>query len=458
MPKLVRIVLSIAVIVGAALWIVLPVKFDVLGPRLGTPVIVKPGATIKVSIKSSLPYWQPDWQVSLGVRDKQLPLTITNSQRDVVYQVLEVTLPETLAAESYSLIVSDGEREVIRPKAVHVVKEFPQQVSIVQLADLPTLGRGDGDQRLQQIIDEINIINPELVLMTGDIAYGGNWDQYYRLLAAMEKFDAPVIAAPGNHEYEGWAGFLTLIGEPYHSVRYGNLQIISLNSGHGRDQLTESQFRWLEDEIGQLQGRTPLVQLHHPIHHRPELRGYLAVHVPELVQYFQQLNVPIVLAGHWHGDAVYDENGQDRRDTWDFPGIPYVVTTAAGADLREKYSSSPLHHGYRLVRLDTGKLVTYTYDMDGDGQRDATSSIPMGKLRAVPQADLGVLVENNLNESFPAARVRIKVPGDNLELKPDAGQLVNLYSYQGDSYYDVEFPLAANSQQRIRLTSKSTPL
>jgi len=458
MPKLAKVALTVVVIVATALWIVLPVKFDVLGPRLGIPEIVKPGSTIEVRIKSSLPFWQPDWQVSLGLRDQRLPLTIAASHLDVAHQRLEVTIPETIGAAAYSLIVSDGEQEIIRPKAVHVVNDFPKEVSIVQMADLPTLGRGDGDQRLQQIIDEINIINPELVLMTGDIAYGGSWDQYYRLLVAMEKIDAPVIAAPGNHEYEGWAGFLTLIGEPYHSVRYGNLQIISLNSGHGRDQLTESQFQWLEDEVGQLQGRTPVIQLHHPIHHRPDLRGYLAVHVPDLVQTFKQLNVPIVLAGHWHGDAVYDETGQDRRDTWYFPGTPYVVTTAAGADLREKYSSSPLHHGYRLIRLDEHILVTYTYDMDGDGYRDATSSIPMGKLRAVPQDDLGVLVENNLNESFPAARVQIKVPGNNLNFKPDVGHLVNRYSYQGDSYFVVEFPLSRNSQKRIRLISESTPL
>ena len=458
MPAPLKLLLSLVLIVVMAAWIVLPVKFDVLGPRLGIPVIVKPGSTIEISIKSSLPFWRPNWQMSLALRDQRIPLTIVATQMDVAQQVIAVTIPKVINAAAYSLIVSDGENEIIRPKAVHVVEDFPQQVSIVQMADLPTLGRGDGDQRLQQIIDEINIINPDLVLMTGDIAYGGSWDQYHRLLAAMEKINAPVIAAPGNHEYEGWAGFLTLIGEPYHSVQFGHLQFISLNSGHGRDQLTEAQYRWLVGELDKLQGRTPIVQLHHPIHHRPDLRGYLAVHVPDLVQAFKQFNVPIVLAGHWHGDAVYDENGQDRRDTWYFPGTPYVVTTAAGADLREKYSSSPLHHGYRLIRLDEHVLVTYTYDMDGDGYRDATSSIPMGKLRAVPQDDQAVLVQNELNEFFPAARVQIKVPGNNLNLKPDVGQLVNIYRHGDDSYYDIEFELPASSQKIIQLRSESAAL
>ncbi len=434
----------------------LPARFDVVAPRIGMPVIVKAGSTIDLGITSTLPFWQPQWQVSLALREQQIPLNVTGQKTDFNKQSLSVEIPDSVIAASYSLIVSDGENEIVRPKAVHVVTEFPEQVSIVQMADLPTLGRGDGDQRLQQIIDEINIINPHLVLMTGDIAYGGSWDQYYRLIAAMEKINAPVIAAPGNHEYEGWAGYLTLLGEPYHSVRYGNYQIIGLNSGHGRDQLTEAQFRWLEDELNKLEGRTPIVQLHHPMHHRPDLRGYVAIHVTDMVQAFREMQVPIVLSGHWHGDAVYDERGNDRRDTWDFPGIPYVVTTAAGADLREKYSSSPLHHGYRLIYLDSGKLVSYTYDMNGDGDRDATSSIPMGKISSVQQDDTSVLIQNELHESFANARIQIKVPGIVTDLKPDYGKLVNRFNDENHSYYDIEFPLAARSEQRIQLTSEKS--
>lgn len=455
MPFPLKLFLSVVIVAVMALWVMLPVRFDVLAPRIGMPVIVKAGTTIELRVNSTLPFWQPQWQVSLALREQKIPLNIKEKKTNFNKQHVSVKIPESVADASYSLIVSDGEKEIIRPKAVHVVSEFPDQMSIVQMADLPTLGRGDGDQRLQQIIDEINIINPDLVFMTGDIAYGGSWDQYHRLLAAMEKINAPVIAAPGNHEYEGWAGYLTLLGEPYHSVQYGNYQVIGLNSGHGRDQFTEAQFRWLDDELNKLEGKTPIVQLHHPMHHRPDLRGYVAKHVADMVQAFKEMGVPIVLSGHWHGDAVYDERGNDRRDTWDFPGIPYVVTTAAGADLRKKYSSSPLHHGYRLIRLDKNELVSYTYDMDGDGQRDATSSIPMGKLRSTPQDDTSVLIQNELHESFENARVQIKIPGKGSDLKPDYGRLVNRYSDDDHSYYAVEFPLAAKSEQRIQLISES---
>ena len=452
MPLYAKTSVSIVVIVLMALWAMLPARFDVLAPRLGIPAIVQAGDTVQLTIRSSTPLWQPHWQLWLAQRGQRIP--ISNTFQDTRFNTATVSfpVPASLGPGSYSLIVSDGASEQRRPKAVHVVADFPEKVSIVQMADLPTLGDdGDGDQRLQQIVDEVNIINPDLVLMTGDVAYGGRWDQYQRLLAAMERINAPVIAAPGNHEYEGWAGYLTLLGTPYHSVDFGKLQVISLNSGHGRDQLTETQYAWLQNTLQQRDGRIPVVQIHHPVQHRPELHGYVSAHVQDLVAMFKASAVPIVLSGHWHGDAVYDETGRDRRDTWDFPGVPYVMTTTAGADLRKSYSTSPMHHGYRLIRLEHGRLESYTYDMDGDGQRDATSSIPVGKLHSTQLGATSVLVENALHEDFPHARAVIKVPGDQPDLLPDQGRITAQYREDDTSMYVIELPLPANSQQRVQL-------
>jgi hypothetical protein len=451
MPTSIKSLISFLIIVLIALWAMLPARFEVLGPRLGVPAIVRSGDALQVSIHTSIPLWRPHWQVWLEHRGKRVAIKDVLHKARFNTATLSFSVPATLNAGSYSLVVSDGSQEQRRPDAIHIVSHFPDAVSIVQLADLPTLGNHDGDRRMQQLVDEINIINPDLVLMTGDVAYGGQWQQYRLLLAAMARINAPVIAAPGNHEYEGWAAYLTLLGTPYHRVSYGKLQIISLNSGHGRDQLTETQYAWLQDVFRHLDGRTPLVQLHHPVQHRAGLHGFVANHVQDMVEMFRASAVPIVLSGHWHGDAVYDETGQDRRDTWNFPGVPYVTTTTAGADLREDYASSPVHHGYRLIRLDHGKLVSYTYDMDGDGRRDATSSIPVGKLHSTQQDATGVKVINDLNEDFDSARVMIKVPGNQKDLRPDQGRLVEQYQQDDASVYVIEMPLPAQSQQEVHL-------
>lgn len=457
MPRYAKTLASVAIVILIALWALLPTRFDVISPRLGMPAIVQGGDTVQLTLRTSTPLWRPDWRVWLGRRGKRIPVTDTQIATQFTTATLSFSVPATLSAGAYSLIVTDGggDREQVRPKALHVVANFPDQVSIVQMADLPTLGGdGKGDRQFQQIINEINIINPNLVLMTGDVAYGGHWDQYKRLLAAMEDINAPVIAAPGNHEYEGWAGYLTLLGKPFHSVRYGKLEFINLNSGHGRDQLTETQYAWLQGTLQQRDGRIPVLQIHHPLFHRPSLHGFLVNHVHDVAALVKQSSVPIVLSGHWHGDAVYDDTGRDRRDTWDFPGTPYVVTTTAGADLRKAYASSPLHHGYRLIRLDHGKLVSYTYDMDGDGRRDPTSSIPVGKLRSAQPDSRSAWIENQLHEEFSHARAVIKVPCDEPGLVPDTGHIVERYQADNATIYVIELALPANSRREIHLRTK----
>lgn len=465
MSSLARVFLSIAVIAALALWVMLPVRFDVVAPRLGSPAIAESGEAIDVEIVTSVPLWQPDWRIWLqssqykGEAAHRIKLAVNQRQSSIQKQILRVNAPSELPAGSYSLIVSDGTTEQLRAKAVHIIHEVPQQISIVQFADLPELGeKAKGDQRLQDIIDEINIVNPELVLMTGDIAYGGSWQQYRLLVQAMERINAPVIAAPGNHEYQGWAAFLTLVGSPHHSVKYGPYQIISLNSGHGRDQLTEAQYAWFQQAIADSDGQILLVQIHHPLFHRPDLRGFVGNHVSDMALAFKQLNVPIVLSGHWHGDAVYDDQGKERRDSWQFDGTPYVVTTAAGADLREKYATSPLHHGYRLIRLQKDVLLNYTYDMDGDGIRDATSSIPLGRLKAERQDATTIMVKNELNESFERALIRFIVPGHGNDLMPNTGSIVNQSVTYDATIYDVQFRLEQNSQQQISLINRANAL
>ena len=166
---------------------------------------------------------------------------------------------------------------------------------------------------------------------------------------------------------------------------------------------------------------------------------------------FNAAQVPIVLAGHWHGDAVYDNHGVEHDNDWQFEGTPYVVTTAAGADLREKYASSPLHHGYRLIRLDGPKVVNYTYDYDNDGKRDTASSIPVGKLNVHQLSPTKITVSNGLNESFAHAKIKMTVPAELGDLRPTNGSIMQTVRNHQTNTYFIGFALDANSEVEIEL-------
>lgn len=453
MTKEKKLALTALLIAVAVYWMIFPLRVEILTPRLGIPVIAQAGERIRPVIKTSLPYYYPllHWRLSNG--ENQYPLQDVSAHGGLATKAFVLQLPDDIPSGAYSLIANSGGVDIMKQrKTVHITGPVQEDFSIVQLADLPTLGGDEsGDALLQQIISEINIINPNVVLFTGDIAYGGGWDQYRRLVDAMVKVDAPVIAVAGNHEYEGWAGYLHYFVKPYHAVDYGPYTFISLNSGHSRDQMTQSQLQWLRKQLRQLQGKTPVVQIHHPVHHSKGQHGYVHVNADTLAALFKHYGVPIVLSGHWHGDMVFDEQGKQRRDTWDFPGTPYVTTTTAGADLRKDYSASPLHHGYRLIRFKNTKLQSYTYDYDGDGRRDATASIPVGKLNVTDHGNNTITIRNDLNESLPDAKVTISVTSTPSALRPSRGRIVGHRELGGKVHVDILVDLPANSKTTITL-------
>lgn len=420
------------------------------------------GESMTVRMRSSVPFYFPKAQLVLKNQYDSFALHINSREVKFNTQTIEVTLPQQLPLGAFTLA---WEREhnvpVSNPKAVHIVDADFNDFSVVQFADLPTFGGDEkGDRLFHQMISEVNIINPDVVLLTGDIAYGGSWDQYQRLVDAAATFDAPVIAVAGNHEYEGWAGYLTHFVEPYHAVDYGPYKFISINSGHSRDQLTESQYQWLLAQFRSLQEQTPIVQIHHPVLHKEGQRGYVRAKAPQLVRLFKKYNVPIIVSGHWHGDSVFDETGQERRDTWDFPGPAYVVTTTSGADLRPAYSASPLHYGYRLLRFANGELLSYTYDYDGDGARDAdaAASIPVGHLNVIATDTNTVTVKNDLNEALPNAKVQVRALNANIKLKPDIGRLVRMVKKGADVYYEVIVDIPARSEIKVTLHGEGQPV
>ncbi len=445
-------------IVISAILVLFPLRIDILTPRLGIPVISQAGEQINIVAQSSLPFYFPSirWQLRAG--DNQYALPEISSHTSFATKVFVVKIPSNTPAGAYSLQAQLSEGRLIEHrKTVHIIDSVPEDFSMIQLADLPTFGGDEsGDKLLQQIISEVNIINPNVVLLTGDIAYGGSWDQYRRLVDAMATLDAPVIAVAGNHEYEGWAGYLHYFREPYHAVDYGRYKFISLNSGHSRDQMTESQYQWLLGQLQHLQNKTPIVQIHHPLHHKEGQHGYVHVKADELVALFKKYGVPIVLSGHWHGDMVFDEYGNEHRDTWDFPGIPYVATTTAGADLRAEYSASPLHHGYRLIRLKNNKLQSYTYDYDGDGQRDAAASIPVGKLNVIRREENSLTIQNELNENFPNAKIVLTTQDVETHWQPTQGRILRQTQRDGEKVFEILVDLPAHSETTITLQATIT--
>ena len=450
----------ILITIASAAYVLYPVRFAIETPRLGQPKIMLAGEMFELKLKSSLPFWNHQWSVSLLKDNIETPLSITTEKQTFSNHSLKLLTEKKLIPGKYSLLIRDKNIALIADAAVVIWPDYPDNISIIQLADLPTFsaaGNQQGDKQFEQIIKEINIINPDLVLFTGDLVYGGSEAQYKRFFNYLKKINPTIIAAPGNHEYQGWSSFLTYFGQPYHVNNIGPYKIISINSGHARDQLTESQLSWLRTAFSHNKNSTTVLQSHHSIMHRPKQRGHLKYHVKELTELVKEHPVMIVLSGHWHADSMWNDKNQEQRQTANFNGTPYAVTTSAGAKLRQKHSSTKdLYHGYRLIRIKKNKLVNFTYDYNGDGVRGPSQSIPMGALTQTTLKPLSTIIKNNLNESFQAAHADIVVSGKENNLLTDTGKITNIKFNNKNSIYTIEFDLPANTEIQINLHAPIT--
>lgn len=441
-------------ILAAAGW---PLRVRLDRPRLGVPAVQEPGTTLSIHLRTSLPWLAPELTLSLEGADG-VPVALGPFQRHWRGNLLrlEARLPD-VPDGAYALRLHTAHQDVVKPDAVFLRRGWPRNFFLVQAGDFPPPGK---EALMPQFIEEMNLIQPAAVLASGDISYDVRPQWYAFLLNQLSQLEMPFIAAPGNHERKGWATYLTAFGPGQHRVDLGPLAVFSLDSAHGRDQFTPSEFHWLKRELDHLNGQVPILQLHHPIFppgaaikgeaggSGGSLHGFQAA----FLDLCKAKQVPVVLSGHWHSDAIFDATGALRDDRADFPGTHFDVVTALGNELRQVTRWPHQYHGYRILAFEGGRLVSDTYDLAGTGRPDPVASVPLGKLHVTRLPDGSVSVRNDLNQGFPGAQVTLDhARGD---LRPDQGRLLAVTPRGTGFRYRVNLPLPPHSVQQVRLEAR----
>jgi predicted MPP superfamily phosphohydrolase len=275
-----------------------------------------------------------------------------------------------------------------RPAPIATKGDPNAKLTLVHIADLPPPGK---EATMEQFLKEMAVLRPAAVLVGGDLVYGETRRDYDFMTACfrrLEELGITVVVAPGNHERKAWPEYLRHFGaETNRRVDVGPVSVLVLDTGRGRDQLTPSQFRWFKRSLEEIGTQTPVVLMHHPVFKAaPGIRGeaggtggILHGFRREFIALCEAKGVALVLAGHWHCDAVFDATGTRRTDRPDFKGTKFVVTTSLGNELRRVFPGPDPWHGYRVLEFEGGRLRRYTEDVDGDGRPDVAVSRPLGR-------------------------------------------------------------------------------
>ena len=210
-------------------------------------------------------------------------------------------------------------------------------------------------------------VQPDAVIVSGDLSNDGTLESYQRLRATIESStlaNRPWYVGLGNHDDRTRfrAGYLRLptdasTGQPYdHIADVNGLRIVTLDStipGEVGGALRDGQITWLREVLASPAPRGTILMVHHHVVPCPVPRlNEIALANPErLAAVIQGTDVRVILGGHIHfvhlgvlaGIPCFTAPGILAQV---IPTIPKPVTSVPGA-------------GYNLIQV-RGDQVTVT--------------------------------------------------------------------------------------------------
>jgi predicted MPP superfamily phosphohydrolase len=188
-----------------------------------------------------------------------------------------LTLYSTINASSFR--VSD----------VTIPLDVSGDVNIVQISDAH-LGTVRNSRYLAKIVDKTNSLNPDLVVVTGDL-FDGTAPLELETISDLDTIRAPVFFVTGNHEnYEGIDNVLAILRNSKVKVlrnqveRFKGIQIVGIDFSSDKTSL-EKILSTLE-----LSESEPTLLLYH---------------VPVKAETLHKLRINVQLAGHTHKGQIF---------------------------------------------------------------------------------------------------------------------------------------------------------
>jgi len=324
-------------------------QYSIRSPRLGNPQMILSDGSFNIVLDGMLPFFQPDDIEFKLMNSEQACALEIDSVTDNVFRVHPLC---NLTPEAYELSAHIDGKWHKNPKAVFVYQKFPSDFTIVHAADLPDLDNGDGEKLFMSLLNDVEQEQADILLLTGDIVYHGGAERYLTFYQGIAQLDIPVILCPGNHEREDWALFIKDYPDPVHVNLFGDWNIISLDSAHGRDQLTSTQLAWLEQQLIKHKDKKTLVQIHHPVVGARSIER----NQQRFLDLLREYKVVATLSGHTHVDAIHTSDGEEWLSD-ELPEQPWLITTTTyDFDVGPPPNGGLSFPGYRILRFENNEL------------------------------------------------------------------------------------------------------
>jgi len=438
-------------------------------PLLNLPAIVAPGETLQVSCQSASD--AGPWEAALRYGSHWLPLELVSADYDAatLWWTLRALVPEPPVHELYDLYVrteqGGGLVEDISENAVRLLPSRRDDWYFIHITDthLPDARFSDSGGQpsdsteivdLREVIKDINFLNPEFVLHTGDLVNEGEledymeWRQYSRAQRLLAELQVPVYLVGGNHDLGGWDdtpppdgtarrnwwrffGWPRLDDPPAgapertqnYSFDYGPVHFSGLEayinydywrySFYGYYSFTNAQMDWLDADLAATDRDAKVLFYHKDFTNEIDLSA---------------LDVDMALWGHIH------------HDSGDIHDHPYDRSTAATGDG---------DRAYRVIRVSDGVLTPRETVSAGDGGDNVLASY--SPANDGTHYTMSALVSNLHPMPFEHCLLKFVMPADGTNPQLSNGSLVQVDERDGVKVYYVEVNMPAGDWHTVVL-------
>ena len=190
--------------------------------------------------------------------------------------------------------------------------------TIAHISDLHISEVAFDEAVFMEAVKEINNLQPDMIILTGDITNNGYYREYQQAMKYLSMFEAPLFAIPGNHDSRnlGYQSFEELVGErSWKLTKDDEFTVVGLDSSspdEDRGHIGIPQHLWMEHQLDEcvVNDNFSIVALHHHVVSIPDTgreRNVLS-DAGDILKTLTSHEVDLVLSGHKHVPNIWRIN------------------------------------------------------------------------------------------------------------------------------------------------------